>query len=48
MTNCIKSSNFLKFKPGLDWKEVKMKPDDILDPAEKIGAANDMKFDLKT
>jgi hypothetical protein len=33
-----------EFKLGLDWKEVKREPDDILDLAEKIGTENDMKF----
>jgi hypothetical protein len=37
-----------EFKLGLDWKEVKREPDDILDLAEKIGTENDMKFELKT
>lgn len=33
-----------EFKLGLDWKEVKREPDDILDLAEKIGIENDVKF----
>lgn len=33
-----------EFKLGLDWKEVKREPDDILDLAEKIGTENDMRF----
>jgi uncharacterized protein len=33
-----------EFKLGLDWKEVKREPDDILDLAEKIGTENEMKF----
>lgn len=33
-----------EFRLGLDWKEVKREPDDILDLAEKIGTENDMKF----
>ncbi len=33
-----------EFKLGLDWKEVKRDPDDILDLPEKIGNENDMKF----
>lgn len=32
------------FKLGLDWKEVKKEPDDILNMAEKIGIQNNMKF----
>jgi hypothetical protein len=33
-----------EFKLGLDWKEVKKDPDDILNMAEKIGIQNNMKF----
>ncbi len=33
-----------EFKLGLDWREVKREPDDILDLAEKIGTENDVKF----
>jgi uncharacterized protein len=33
-----------EIKLGLDWKEVKKEPDDILNLAEKIGIANNLKF----
>jgi hypothetical protein len=33
-----------ELKLGLDWKEVKREPDDILNLAEKIGAENKLKF----
>ena len=33
-----------EFKLGLDWKEVKKEPDDILNLAEKIGTENNLKF----
>jgi uncharacterized protein len=33
-----------EFKLGLDWREVKKEPDDILNLAEKIGTENNLKF----
>jgi hypothetical protein len=33
-----------EFKLGLDWKEVKKQPDDILDLAERIGAGHYLEF----
>jgi len=33
-----------ELKLGIDWKEVKKEPDDILNLAEKIGAENKLKF----
>jgi hypothetical protein len=33
-----------EFRLGLDWKEVKKQPDEILDLAEKIGAKNNIEF----
>ena len=33
-----------EFRLGLDWKEVKKQPDDILNLAERIGAGNNLEF----
>jgi uncharacterized protein len=33
-----------EFKLGLDWREVKRQPDDILNLAERIGTGNNLKF----
>ena len=40
----ISPDHATELKLGLDWKEVKKEPDDILDLAEKIGTENKLKF----